>query len=203
MTHTAQIDLRALPNAPYVQQWLTDATEARGGAACKPLDYFINLAAEKARQYEELGNAYVDFQPGNSTAYMTVLHDLERPQIDATIRSRRAAAGWSDDASPSDRLEAAEVLRGQPYPSADLTVAQCRDYVRRAALGPAARLGGELLVALPENRGGVSAVFSVEHAMHVPYYVDQRLRLGPNDSPYVAAFLTLFCDAVTLLRSTP
>lgn len=179
MIQTPQVALSDLPNAHHAQTWLDDVTAARGGAASKPLTYFINLAAMKARQYEELGVAYVDLQPGNGTAYMTVLHDLTREQINATLRSRAAADG--PDAVP-------------------LTVAQCREYVTRAGIGPSARLGGELLVALPENRGGVSAVFSVEDAFHLPYYVDDRLRLGPGDAPYFAAFLTLFCDAVTLLR---
>lgn len=204
MTETAdaspRVDLSQPPNQRIVEEWLADVTAARGGAACKPIAYFIDLAASKARQYEDIGNAYVDFQPGNGTAYMTVLHDLTREQINATIRSRRAAAGRGD-ATLDERVEAAEILRGQPFPSVDLTVKQCREYVARAGLGPSARLGGELLVALPENRGGVSGVFAAEFGFHTPAYVDERLRLGAGDAPYFAAFLTLFCDALTALRT--
>lgn len=183
MTETAdapRVDLSNPPNLRHVVEWLATADAASGNRACKPIEYFVDLAAQKARQYEEIGNAYVDFQPGNGTAYMTVLHDLTRAQIDATLRTRTAADGPT----------------AQP-----LTVAQCREYVNRTGLGPSARLGGELLVALPENRGGVSAVFQAEHGFHMPYYIDERLRLGAGDAPYVAAFLTLFSDAITALRA--
>ena len=180
------IDAANLPSLQIAGQWLTDIDDARG-CASHPLDYTADLAVHKAREYVKNGTAYADFQPGNGTGYVIVLHDLLRLQAEALPRSRQTIA----------RLVSEGML--PPVISA-LTDRECREIVVTRGLGgPYGVLGGRLLVALPQNRGGVSSVFNL--GIHFPYYVDERLRLGAGDAPFVAVFLTLFCDAVTLLEA--
>lgn len=54
--------------------------------------------------------------------------------------------------------------------------------------------GGDLLVSMPDFH---RATILSSGGIHMPYYIDEKMSLGAPHSAVVAAFLTLFDDALT------
>ena len=148
-----------------VQDWL-DVFAKDGGTVGKGLANTAAQAQRKAVQYEQIGTAYDDFQPGNGTSYALMLHDLVRAQADMITSGRSLAVR--------------------------------RAYVQARSMGPAARWGGEMLIALPNL--GKSAVIGM-HGLTTPWFVAEQLLVGYADAVHLAAYLTFFCDGVLNARS--
>lgn len=102
-----------------------------GGNWSKGVAYVAAEAKKAASDYHDYGTAYVRLEPGNSTAYQAVLHDLVRP-IALEIAEQ----------TPFDK--SLDEFRVLAYPKS-----------------MAAPLGGELLVSFPENFGGRAMVIGL------------------------------------------
>jgi hypothetical protein len=170
---------------PILEQWLVEFVAA-GGNPGKGLRYVEVEAEGKAHQYDTLGTAYADFQPGNGTSYLMVLHDLVRPQAQAHY-DRWDRPGEADNETVKDGR-----LRHAPT-----HVDECR--FEAARLGMSGRAGGELLVSLPEIFGGRSTVLSVP-GPYFPDWLGGHLHCGQADAVWLAAYLTYFADFVDSIR---
>lgn len=159
---------------------------AVGGQPGRGVRHVEVEATTKARQYESLGTAYADFQPGNGTSYKVILHDLTRVRVDRETR------GYVDGWDPEQH--------GEQPPDYERTT---RNVVREGATikDMAGRVGGELLVSLPENFGGVSFVLALPIYVE-PWWLTSHTadRVRPADAVHLAAFLSFFSDAVAAIR---
>lgn len=138
----------------------------------KGLSSVLDLAKSKAKQYHQLGTAYVDLQPGNGSSYKMVLHDLVR----------LSALHIAESATDSDE-HGIDAYRVSAYPKS-----------------MAARLGGELLVSLPDNFGGRCITVGLP-AMVTPDYAAEKFGVGLPDATVLSVFLTAFSDALDVLRA--
>lgn len=159
-----------------------DALVAAGAAPLKQLEHLQSQAGLEARQYLDLGSAYVSWSPGNGTAYPFLLHDLKRAQYEACLFYKRARF---DEITP----ELDEMIKKKAREEA-------------AEIGGAAdRWGGRLLIAMPGfARHGRSIAIAVMDYYHAGY-IGETLQLRYPDAVAVAEFLSLFGDAVLRLEA--
>lgn len=190
-----------------VLEGMRGAFAEAGGRVGKPLEDIARLAGQKAAQYRQLGNAYVDLQPGNGDSYKIVLHDLVAPLMGEARRQMRVDCPHCDGRGAPDKGGNVPCSGGcdldNKVPAPGVTETDLRDWSYSRSM--AARLGGELLVSLPELGSHIGSVAGVSLAVSVPAFVtpdwlmQRGLRLG--DAIHVATFLTLFSDAVAEQRS--
>jgi hypothetical protein len=119
------------------------ALASAGGHWTKGVAYVAEMAGKAAEDYHAYGTAYAMLQPGNSTRYPVVLHDLVLP----------IALELADHALKDQSLDD---FRVAAYPQS-----------------MAASLGGELLVSLPENFGGRSMVVGLPALLTPEYVGEQ------------------------------
>lgn len=164
-----------------------------GGSPGRGVDHIRRCAETKAAEYHKRGFAYADFQPGNGTSYKLALNDLTFWRVEQEM----AGVAWDPE------------RHGGPEP-ADYA-RESRKGIRAGALTKdlAARVGGELLVSLPDNLGGVCFVVGMP-ALVLPDWLAGHVRnprLGYADALPLAAFLFFFSDHLSDLRegtaSTP
>lgn len=157
-----------------------EAFLAEGGRLDRPINDAFHLALEKARQFIDLGSAYVDVQPGNMTSYAVFLHDLDAAQRAVSI------AGWLsafDEPTDEQRAVAEKMVDRTHSPDS----------------GAAGRWGGPLLIAMPIR--GASVACALMDFYHHSFLME-HLAMRYPDAVAVGEFLSLFGSAVQHMRES-